>query len=59
MQRLNTMVSSLVLRRTKEELSGGILKLTKKIETRHTIKLRPEEMIVYKYLYSEARWDEC
>ena len=55
MQRLNTMVSSLVLRRTKEELSGGVLKLTKKIETRHTIKLRPEEMIVYKYLYSEAR----
>ena len=45
---LNTIVSSVVLRRTKAELKlAGELQLTKKIEEMHRVKLRPEEKVVH------------
>lgn len=56
MQRLNTMVSSLVLRRTKEDLSSGTLQLTKKVVTQHRIDLKEDEMAIHQYMYTEARW---
>ena len=56
MQRLNTMVSSLVLRRTKEDTSiSKMLQLTKREEETHLIELSPEEQEVYKVLFTEAR----
>lgn len=55
MERLNTMVASLVLRRTKEELGDDTLKLTKRIETRHSITLKAQEMEIYTHIYNEAR----
>ena len=54
MRRLNTMVSALVLRRTKEEI-GDRLHLTKRLVETHNICLRPEEDDVYKVLFQEAR----
>ena len=57
MQRLNTMVSSLVLRRTKEEMGKELaqLKLTNKMVETHRIKLAEEENRVYQVLFREAR----
>ena len=55
MQRLNTMVSSLVLRRTKDEVGSEVLKLTKRQVVTHTITLNPEEERVYQVLFREAR----
>lgn len=58
MQRLNMMVSTMVLRRTKEEMKERKqLQLTgRKVET-HMIQLRPEERDVYQVLFAEARYD--
>ena len=56
MQRLNTMVSTMVLRRTKEEMTERKqLDLTeRKVET-HMIQLRKEERDIYHVLFTEAR----
>ena len=55
MQRLNTIVSGLVLRRTKEELGPELLKLTKRVVETHQIQLRPAEQQVYDALFFVAR----
>ena len=52
MQRVNTIVSSLVLRRTKEELGLG---LAKKIVTQHDITLNEGEMAIHHHIYTVAR----
>lgn len=54
MRRLDTVVSALVLRRTKEEI-GDALQLTEKRVETHNIRLCPEEDKVYKVLFQEAR----
>lgn len=53
MQRLNTMVSSLMLRRTKEEMSE--LKLTDKEVKTHMVQMRQEESDVYRVLFQESQ----
>lgn len=55
MKRLDTVVSSLVLRRTKEDVDKMMLNLTKRDITSHTIHLKEEEKQVYDILFSEAR----
>ena len=55
MKRLDTVVSSLVLRRTKEELDRSTLSLTQRNVTSHTIELLQEEKQVYDILFAEAR----
>ncbi len=55
MQRLNTMVSSLVLRRTKDDLSSENFQLTKKMVTQHSVDLNEDEMAIHRYMYTEAR----
>ena len=55
MQRLNTMVSSLVLRRTKADLNPDHLCLTKKIVIQHSIKLSEDEMAIHRYMFIEAK----
>ncbi len=55
MQRLNTMVSSLVLRRTKADLNPDHLRLTKKIVIQHSIKLSEDEMAIHRYMFIEAK----
>ena len=56
MRRLNTMVSSLMLRRTKEEMEEKQqLKLTKRDVVTHMIKLRPMEREIYQVLFKEAQ----
>ncbi len=55
MQRLNTMVSSLVLRRTKQELGPEMLKLTQRLVETHYIQLCEEEDEVYKELFKDAQ----
>lgn len=54
MKRLNTVVSSLVLRRTKEDIDKT-LNLTKRSIESHTITLQDEEKQVYSILFTEAR----
>jgi len=54
MQRLNTMVSGLVLRRTKDELD--CLKLPEKIVTEHSIELNDAESNIHQYMYNEIRF---
>jgi len=54
MKRLDTLVSALVLRRTKEEI-GDTLHLTEKVVETHQIHLKSEEYDVYRVLYQEAR----
>ena len=54
MKRLDTLVSALVLRRTKEEI-GDSLRLTEKIVKTHQIQLKPEENDVYRVLFREAQ----
>ena len=53
MQRLNTMVSSLVLRRTKEEMT--VLKLTRRIVEVHSLQLPQEQQEVYDVIFHWAR----
>ena len=55
MKRLDTVVSSLVLRRTKDDMDKVTLNLTKRNVTSHTIHLKDEEKQVYDILFSEAR----
>ena len=55
MKRLDTVVSSLVLRRTKEDVDKVTLSLTKRSITSHTIQLKEEEKQVYDILFAEAR----
>ena len=55
MQRLNTIVSGLVLRRTKEELGPELLKLTKRVVETHRIQLKPSEQQVYDTLFFVAK----
>ena len=56
MRRLNTMVSSLVLRRTKEELAERKeLTLTHREINSHMITLRQEEKDIYQVIFDEAR----
>ena len=52
MQRLNTMVSSLVLRRTKDDISSENFQLTKKMVTQHSVDLNEDEMAIHRYMYS-------
>ena len=59
MKRLDTVVSSLVLRRTKEDVDKKALKLTKRNTEFHTIKLLEEEKQVYDILFAEARKVMC
>lgn len=59
MKRLDTVVSSLVLRRTKEDVDKVTLNLTKRNVTSHTIHLKEEEKQVYDILFSEARKVMC
>ena len=54
MKRLDTVVSSLVLRRTKEDIDKT-LNLTKRTDESHTISLQEEEKQVYTILFTEAR----
>ena len=54
MKRLDTVVSSLVLRRTKEDINKT-LNLTKRSIESHTITLQDEEKQVYSILFTEAR----
>lgn len=54
MKRLDTVVSSLVLRRTKEDIDKT-LNLTKRSIESHTIALQDEEKQVYRILFTEAR----
>jgi SNF2 family DNA or RNA helicase len=54
MRRLDTVVSSLVLRRTKEDINKT-LKLTRRSIESHTISLQDEEKQVYSILFTEAR----
>lgn len=54
MKRLDTVVSSLVLRRTKEDINKT-LNLTKRNVESHTITLQEEEKQVYSILFTEAR----
>ena len=54
MKRLDTVVSSLVLRRTKEDIDKT-LNLTKRTVESHTITLHDEEKQVYTILFTEAR----
>ena len=54
MKRLDTVVSSLVLRRTKEDIDK-MLNLTKRSVESHTITLQDEEKQVYSILFTEAR----
>lgn len=56
MQRLNTIVSGLVLRRTKEEMGPELLKLTKRVVETHQVQLKPAEQQVYDALFFEARY---
>lgn len=55
MQRLNTMVSSLVLRRTKQELGPEKLELTQRVVCTHYIQLAEKEDEVYKELFKDAQ----
>ena len=55
MQRLNTMVSSLVLRRTKAEMSGELLKLTKRQVETHSLHLSQQEQEIYNALFTETK----
>ncbi len=56
MQRLNMMVSTMVLRRTKEDMHARKqLQLTDKKVERHMIQLRQDERNIYKVLFTEAR----
>ncbi len=56
MSRLNTVVSSLVLRRTKEEMSERKqLKLTERKVTTHMIQMRKEDRDIYDVLFTEAQ----
>ncbi len=55
MQRLNTMVSSLVLRRTKQELGPEMLMLTQRLAHTHYIELSEKEDEVYKALFKDAQ----
>lgn len=59
MQRLNTIVSGLVLRRTKEEMGPELLKLTKRVVETHQVQLKPAEQQVYDALFFEARYILC
>ena len=59
MKRLDTVVSSLVLRRTKEDLDKSTLSLTQRNVTSHTIQLLQEEKQVYDILFAEARKVMC
>ena len=59
MQRLNTIVSGLVLRRTKEEMGPELLKLTKRMVETHKVQLKPAEQQVYDSLFFEARYSLC
>ena len=59
MQRLNTIVSGLVLRRTKEEMGPELLKLTKRMVETHRVQLKPAEQQVYDALFFEARYSLC
>lgn len=59
MQRLNTIVSGLVLRRTKEEMGPELLKLTKRVVETHQVQLKPAEQQVYDALFFEARYSLC
>ena len=54
MRRLDTVVSSLVLRRTKDDVDNT-LNLTKRNVTSHPIHLKEEEKQAYDILFSEAR----
>ena len=54
MKRLDTVVSSLVLRRTKQDIDKT-LNLTKRSVESHTITLQDEEKQVYSILFTEAR----
>ena len=54
MKRLDTVVSSLVLRRTKEDIDKA-LNLTKRSIESHTITLQDGEKQVYHILFTEAR----
>ena len=56
MQRLNTIVSGLVLRRTKDEMAPELLKLTKRVVETHQVQLKPAEQQVYDALFFEARY---
>lgn len=56
MQRLNTLVSTLVLRRTKEEMTERRqITLTKKEVRTHMVQLRQQEGDVYHVLFQEAQ----
>ena len=59
MQRLNTIVSGLVLRRTKGEMGPELLKLTKRVVETHQVQLKPAEQQVYDALFFEARYTVC
>lgn len=59
MQRLNTIVSGLLLRRTKEEMAPELLKLTKRVVETHQVQLKPAEQQVYDALFFEARYGLC
>ena len=53
MQRLNTVVSSLVLRRTKQEVES--LKLPQRLVEYHRLRFSQEEQIIYDVLFAAAR----
>ena len=54
MRRINTMVTSLMLRRTKEEIQDQI-HLTQKFVETHVITLRQEEKDIYDVLFKKAQ----
>ena len=53
MQRLNTVVSTLVLRRTKQEVES--LKLPQRMVEYHQLSFSPEEQVIYNVLFAAAR----
>ena len=55
MKRLDTVVSSLVLRRTKEDINNKTLNLTQRSVHSHPIQLLEGERQVYDILFAEAR----
>ena len=56
MRRLNTLVSTLVLRRTKEEMTERrLITLTNKEVRTHMVQLQEKEREVYQVLFQEAQ----